>query len=173
MEAQSPLNVRPATAGDIPALLDLERQCPTVAHWSQQQYEDLFPTAVARSRRVVLVVDETADRSPNNSKPAEFCLLGFLIAHHISPDWELENIVIAPTSRRKGLATHLLSALLYRARETNSESVFLEVRESNQAARALYTSLGFQESGRRKLYYAHPPEDAVLYRLALAQPSSQ
>jgi ribosomal protein S18 acetylase RimI-like enzyme len=65
-----------------------------------------------------------------------------------------------------------LTALLDRARETNSERVFLEVRESNQAARAFYARLGFEQSGRRKLYYANPPEDAVLYRLTL-NPSPQ
>jgi ribosomal-protein-alanine N-acetyltransferase len=79
----------------------------------------------------------------------------------------LENLVVAPDFRRKGLATGLFAALLTRARETNSESIFLEVRESNQAALALYARLGFVESGRRKLYYANPHEDAVLYRLAL------
>lgn len=94
-------------------------------------------------------------------------MLGFLIAHHLHPEWELENLVVAPDFRRKGLATKLLAALLTRARETNSESVFLEVRESNQAARALYGSLGFEDSGRRKLYYTNPHEDAVLYHLAL------
>lgn len=75
--------------------------------------------------------------------------------------------MVAPDFRRKGLARKLFTALLARARETNSEQVFLEVRESNQAARALYARLGFEESGRRKLYYANPHEDAILYRLAL------
>jgi ribosomal-protein-alanine N-acetyltransferase len=46
------------------------------------------------------------------------------------------------------------------------------VRESNQAARALYIQLGFEESGRRKLYYANPQEDAVLYRLVLTHGST-
>ncbi len=96
-----------------------------------------------------------------------FSTLGFLIAHQLHREWELENLVVAPDFRRKGLATKLFAALLTRARGTNSESVFLEVRESNQAARALYARLGFKESGRRKLYYTNPHEDAVLYRLAL------
>lgn len=166
------MNVRSANAADIPALLDLERQCRTAAHWSQQQYEDLFHIGADRRRRLALVVDWFADGHDFRSESAKsesspFPLVAFLIAHQIAPDWELENIVIAPASRRKGLATRLLSALLTHARETNSESVFLEVRESNLAARALYASLGFEENGRRKLYYTNPPEDAVLYLLPL------
>ena len=54
-------------------------------------------------------------------------------------------------------------ALLVRTQNTNSESVFLEVRESNSAARSLYEKLGFQQTGRRKSYYANPIEDAILY----------
>lgn len=167
------MRIRPATAADVPAMLDLERQSPTAAHWSERQYEELFRTTEAGCERVVLVADARAEVSEGGSasglRPGSGSspLLGFLIAHHLHPDWELENLVVAPNFRRKGLAASLFAALLTRARETNSESVFLEVRESNHAARELYARLGFQESGRRKLYYTNPHEDAVLYRLAL------
>jgi ribosomal-protein-alanine acetyltransferase len=173
------LSIRPAIAADIPALLKLERQCPKSAHWSQQQYEDLFRTHEGGPRRLVLVVDESPEGSEGIPEPqlespssrAVFRALGFLVANRIGPEWELENIVVAPVSRRKGLATRLFMTLLARARETNTERMFLEVRESNQAARALYVRLGFEESGRRKLYYVNPQEDAVLYRLSLIHPT--
>ena len=161
-------------------MLDLERQCPEAAHWSERQFEDLFGALGDGPRRLVLVVEESAEAAEHRSESppgAEFSglvfsTLGFLIGREINPEWELENIVVAPATRRKGLATRLLTALLDRARETNSERVFLEVRESNQAARAFYARLGFEQSGRRKLYYANPSEDAVLYRLTLS-PSRQ
>jgi [ribosomal protein S18]-alanine N-acetyltransferase len=57
--------------------------------------------------------------------------------------------------------------LLLAARETNSESVFLEVRESNHEARAFYEKVGFKLDGRRKSYYSNPPEAATLYRMAV------
>jgi [ribosomal protein S18]-alanine N-acetyltransferase len=161
------VNVRSANAIDIPAMLDLDRQNPTAAHWSEQQYKEIFRTNESGPRRLVLVIDENAEKGEFEIGSVSSRLLGFLIANHLHPEWELENIVIAPASRRKGLATRLLAALLIRGRETNSESVFLEVRDSNQAARALYLRLGFEESGRRKRYYADPQEDAVLYRLDL------
>ena len=91
-------------------------------------------------------------------------VVGFLIARHLAPEWELENIVVAHIARRKGLGKLLLNALLSAARETNSDSVFLEVRESNAAARTLYEKAGFEQTGRRKTYYTNPTEDAVLYR---------
>jgi ribosomal-protein-alanine N-acetyltransferase len=174
------VNVRPATAADIPAMLDLERQCPAAAHWSPQQYDDLFRAREDGARRFVLVLDESAEgskRGPESqlesaSSRAVVRTLGFLIAHPVHPEWELENLVVAPAFRRRGLATRLLTALLLHARETNSQSVFLEVRESNQEARALYIRAGFEESGRRRLYYTNPQEDAVLYRLVLTHRST-
>jgi len=163
------LRIRPAIAADIPAMLDLERQNPTAAHWSERQYEELFQKTEGGCERLVLVVVAEASEcgSVSGLRPESGAspLLGFLIAHHVYPEWELENLVVAPDSRRKGLATALFAALLTRTRETKSESVFLEVRESNHAARALYVRMGFQAGGRRKLYYANPAEDAVLYRL--------
>jgi ribosomal-protein-alanine N-acetyltransferase len=99
-------------------------------------------------------------------------LLGFLVARHLAPEWELENLVVAPTIRRKGLGKRLLDGLLAHADGTNSDAVFLEVRESNASARALYESAGFAQTGRRKSYYAEPQEDAILYRRSLHEPFS-
>jgi ribosomal-protein-alanine N-acetyltransferase len=45
--------------------------------------------------------------------------------------------------------------------------VFLEVRESNAAARTLYENAGFEQTGRRRSYYTSPLEDAILYRRTL------
>jgi len=154
-------------------MLDLERRCPAAAHWSQQQYDDLFRKNKIGGHRLVLVVNE----NPQDSTRASVCqprppsgltpILGFLIANQAGPEWELENLVVAPALRRKGLATGLFTALLAHAREAAGEQIFLEVRESNLAARNLYVRLGFEENGRRRLYYANPSEDAVLYRLNL------
>ena len=94
-------------------------------------------------------------------------LSGFLVARHMPPEWELENIVVAPAVRRIGIGKQLMDALLFQAQETNSDAIFLEVRESNTAARHLYEKLGFRENGRRKAYYSNPTEDAVLYSKTL------
>ncbi|HEY6369684.1 MAG TPA: ribosomal protein S18-alanine N-acetyltransferase [Candidatus Sulfotelmatobacter sp.] len=148
------MQIRPATSADIPAIMHLERHSPTAGHWTEDQYRQAFRRDGA-TRLVLIAEDEQT--SP----------VGFLVAQHLAPEWELENIVVAPTARRKGLAKRLLDALLAAAKKTNSKSVFLEVRESNTAARTLYETAGFEQSGRRKSYYTNPPEDAVLYRLPL------
>jgi ribosomal-protein-alanine N-acetyltransferase len=56
---------------------------------------------------------------------------------------------------------------LAQARHAQGEAIFLEVRESNAAARAFYEKLGFEQMGRRKGYYADGLEDAIIYRRML------
>lgn len=134
------------------------------ARWSEKQYRDLFQDT-GRASRLVLVAEYEGEES--NSKGAagrNDARAGFVVARHIAPEWELENIVVRPAGRRTGVGMRLLKALLDAARDLDSEAVFLEVRESNAAARALYEKFGFRASGGRKSYYANPLEDAVLYR---------
>ena len=145
--------VRPASPDDIPAMMSLERHAVTAAHWPQAQYEQAFaPSAPAR---LLLVIEETPH------------IQGFLVARSGGEEWEIENIAIAGTARRRGLGTRLLGECLDQVRAQGAEAVFLEVRESNQAARSLYEKWAFVESGRRRCYYRDPEEDAVVYRLSI------
>jgi len=160
------VNIRPATFEDIRFIAELEKSCPTAAHWSEQSYRD----SIAGSgfpERVILVAEACREPSSPVRGSDATRISAFLVARHVASEWELENIVVAPTVRRVGLGRQLLHVLLQRARETNSSSVFLEVRESNAAARKLYEKLGFDRIGRRSSYYSAPFEDAVLYRLEL------
>jgi len=91
---------------------------------------------------------------------------GFLVAHEVAAEWEIENVAIAGAARRRGLGTRLLGEFLDRARAEGGSSVFLEVRESNRAARQLYEKWAFAQSGRRVSYYQQPQEDAIVYRLS-------
>jgi ribosomal-protein-alanine N-acetyltransferase len=149
------VKIRTATPGDIPFLLQLERGSTTAAHWTVEQYRNLFQNG-AGAHRLVLLVER------------EGVLLGFLVAQHIASEWELENIVVSPTERRKGIGGRLMRALMDAAAQSASESVFLEVRESNHSARHFYQETGFQQAGIRKNYYRDPPEDAILYRLTVS-----
>jgi ribosomal-protein-alanine N-acetyltransferase len=157
--------IRPATPADIPAIMELERACATAAHWTEEQYWKAFDPAGVQ--RLVLVA-ETPYSAPHESARTEAGgLQGFLVARHLAAEWELENIVVASSVRRMRLGQRLLDALLTAARETNSSSVFLEVRESNASARSFYEKAGFKQTGRRKSYYANPAEDAVVYGASL------
>jgi ribosomal-protein-alanine N-acetyltransferase len=158
--------IRLATPADVPSILHLERSCGSAAHWTEQQYRQVFESG--GPERLVLVADAPFHSVSDEALPdAGPNITGFLVALHVAPEWELENLVVAPSGRRQGFGKRLLQALLAKARATNSKSVFLEVRESNAAARGLYEKAGFEQAGRRKSYYKNPAEDSVLYRSAL------
>jgi len=145
--------VRKATDQDVAEMIRLERQCPTTTHWSEQQYLDLLVVRADSPTRLTLVAREEGSSA----------LAGFLVARHSPPEWELENIVVAPEVRGTGIGKQLMDTLLVQARQTKTDAIFLEVRASNTAARRLYENLGFKEAGCRKGYYTNPNEDAVLY----------
>jgi [ribosomal protein S18]-alanine N-acetyltransferase len=145
------LSIRTATVADLPAMMELEKRAATAAHWSAEQYEALF-RASAPGRAALIMREESG-------------LQGFVIARVVGEEWEIENIAVAGPARRRGLGTRLLGELLDSARAKGAAAVFLEVRESNQAARALYEKWAFREGGRRPRYYKDPAEDAILYRL--------
>jgi [ribosomal protein S18]-alanine N-acetyltransferase len=145
------LSIRAATVADLPAMMAVEKHAATAAHWSAEQYEALF--RASDPGRVALIMQE------------ESGVQGFVIARVVGEEWEIENIAIAGPARRRGLGTRLLGELLDLAKAQGAAAVFLEVRESNQEARALYEKWAFLESGRRRRYYKDPEEDAILYRL--------
>jgi ribosomal protein S18 acetylase RimI-like enzyme len=155
--------IRPANAQDIPAMLRLANSSATAAHWSRDQYDRIFRQNAPR-RAVWVVEDETEDSPGDGSKEN---VRGFLAAHEVAGEWEIENIVVDERERRRRLATRLLVELQEVARTEHASAIFLEVRESNHAARAFYQNRGFFETGRRPGYYSQPDEDAITYRLQL------
>jgi len=167
------LRVRRANLVDVPAMIQLERESPTAAHWPRQQYEGLFVTSGSqrRSERFAWVGEDESAAQPENPSREAPKILAFLIAHRVDAEWELENIVVADVARHRGVGTRLLSEFIAHARAENVSAIFLEVRESNQSARALYRKVGFKEAGLRKGYYADPAEDAMLYRLTFFEVS--
>jgi ribosomal protein S18 acetylase RimI-like enzyme len=163
--------IRPATRADIAAMMALERHAATAAHWSPAQHSAVFDKA--DPRRVALVVEvpeEAVERAPEKAgeKKRTKTVQGFLVARTLGNDWELENMAVSSAARRRGLGTRLLGEFLSLARAEGASAVFLEVRESNAAARMLYEKWVFVETGRRPGYYSSPEEDAVIYRLDFA-----
>jgi ribosomal-protein-alanine N-acetyltransferase len=149
---------RQASAANIPAMMVLERQSSAAGHWSKRQYEDLFRNANSpRLSEAYVLVAEDGEESG---------IIGFLVARKIDPEWELENVAVAEAMRRKGVGSRLLHDFISHAQNAGGTAIFLEVRQSNQDARALYGKHGFEENGVRKNYYSNPAEDAILYRLS-------
>jgi ribosomal-protein-alanine N-acetyltransferase len=94
-------------------------------------------------------------------------VLGYLVARHAADEAEILNVGVAPGSRRQGVGRTLVAAALERLAGLGARQVYLEVRESNVAARALYRRFAFSEVSRRADYYRRPVEDAVVLRAAI------
>ncbi|HEX4634269.1 MAG TPA: ribosomal protein S18-alanine N-acetyltransferase, partial [Gemmatimonadales bacterium] len=92
---------------------------------------------------------------------------GYLVARQMADEGEILNIGVDPKWRRCGVGRILVSAGLSHLHALGARQVFLEVRESNVAARALYERFAFTEVSRRAKYYRRPVEDAILLRAAI------
>jgi ribosomal-protein-alanine acetyltransferase len=169
-------------------MMALQEHAVTAAHWSAVHYERIFalpasmpacPGPHAAGQKPVGHHQEGDGLNPASSAPERARWLslvveggggveGFLVSRVVGGEWEIENIVVVGPARRMGLGTRLLSEFLDLARHEGARTVFLEVRESNRAARALYEKWAFVQSGRRKRYYRNPAEDAIVYRLRFA-----
>ncbi|MBI3472110.1 MAG: ribosomal protein S18-alanine N-acetyltransferase [Candidatus Solibacter usitatus] len=129
--------IRSATAADLDAILRIQEACPEAARWSPRDFL-AYETEVAEEAGSVG---------------------GFLVTRQVAPgEYEILNLAVDPALRRRGIARRLLEQTL----ETRPGKYFLEVRESNTAARNFYISMGFQIAGRRPSYYEDPSEAAIV-----------
>jgi ribosomal-protein-alanine N-acetyltransferase len=145
-----PVAIRSAALNDVPAILAIERQSPSAAHWTSEQYNKLVGSGV------VLVAEEAGR------------LCGFVCAMAVAGEWEIENVAVAAELLRRGIADELVRELIRRAESEAASAILLEVRESNLPARGLYEKHGLREVGRRPAYYRNPVEAAILYALRFA-----
>ncbi len=145
-------SVRPLGSADLPKILLLAKSCPEAAQWTPSEFE----LSIGDVRGWVI-----GDRE---------IVFGFLAVRTIvlAHEMELLNLAVGPNWRRKGYASALLNTALSECRDRALQTVFLEVRESNQRAIAFYKKHGFIQSGRRPNYYRNPDEAAVTMSLRLA-----
>jgi [ribosomal protein S18]-alanine N-acetyltransferase len=150
------VRVRPAAKSDLPRLMEIAAHSATAAHWSELQYQKLFAPDPLQNH-AVLVIEEPSG------------VVGFIVARQLGTEWEIENIAVTGPARRRGLGTRLLGEFLELVRSHGGRTIFLEVRESNLAARTLYEKWAFVEAGRRKQYYVDPAEDALIFKFSFEQ----
>ena len=141
--------VRPARPRDLPAVGVIE-QASFGDPWSPAAFGPLVDNPA-----VYFVVAE-----------CEGAVAGYLVAWFAADEGEIGNVAVAAGARGRGLGGVLVQAALDEAAHRGAATVYLEVRESNAAARRLYASRHFGEVGRRRRYYRNPVEDA----LVLARP---
>jgi len=97
---------------------------------------------------------------------------GFIMIRVILDEAEILTVGVRPSARRGGIGRRLVEQSVVQSAALGAERMFLEVAESNAAARGLYASCGFEEVGRRKNYYQRPDmtyEDALMMVLNFVQ----
>lgn len=178
----SAVRLRAATLQDIDAVLSIEREAFSDP-WSARSFRELvgrrhvfFEVAVLEPTRGEGEGEPTSadDASPISGDPAtaersiEPRVVGFSVLYIAGTEGDLANLATSTSSRRSGVGRRLLAHVLELAQSRGAHTIFLEVRESNSAARALYHSAGFVDVGRRAKYYARPVEDALVLRKELS-----
>lgn len=88
--------------------------------------------------------------------------LGYAGLQVVHPEGYVTNIAVTKAARGKGVGAKLIEGLVSFSKENHLEFISLEVRESNAPAISLYTKCGFETVGKRKNFYSHPTEDAII-----------
>ena len=91
-------------------------------------------------------------------------LAGYVGSQSVLGESDMMNVAVHPDYRRQGIAEQLCLALVEALKEKGNHCLTLEVRSSNEPAKALYEKLGFGQIGLRKNYYRNPREDALILR---------
>ena len=94
-------------------------------------------------------------------------VVGYVGMMYVLDEGYISNVAVTSAYRRRNIGDALICELMHRASGLELSFVTLEVRESNESAKALYAKHGFKEVGRRKGYYTKPKENAVLMTVYL------
>lgn len=143
--------VRPGVIADMERIQQIARENSSAAQWSEKHYQEVF---AEKSKLHLVLVLEEGER-----------VQGFIVGRLAGDQWEIENIAVDGALQRQGYGSQLLREFVQCARNRGT-ATFLEVRESNLAARKLYEKMGFTAMGRRKSYYQSPAEDALILELS-------
>ena len=91
-------------------------------------------------------------------------VVGYVGSQSVMGEADMMNIAVSSQHRQKGIAQNLVQRLIEALLDKEVYSLTLEVRASNEPAKALYSRLGFLQVGRRPNYYRNPKEDALILR---------
>ena len=131
----------------VAAVAELERLCFS-APWS----ENAIRSELTNPLSLWLVAVEN-DR-----------VVGYVGSQTVLDEADMMNVAVSPDARQKGVGNALVTALADRLKANAVRCLTLEVRASNEPAKALYQKLGFIQVGRRPNYYRNPREDALILR---------
>ena len=140
------VRIVPMNADHLDEVAELERICFSTP-WSRNMLAEELDNMLS----AFLVALDDADR-----------VVGYAGVQVILDEGYITNIAVRPECRRQGIAAKLLQVFMDFAKANQLSFLTLEVRASNYDAIALYGSRGFRSMGRRKNYYEHPKEDALI-----------
>ncbi len=138
------IEIRHLTDGDISAVADIERLCFDEP-WSENALGLLLKE---KNAGFVAIIDG--------------CVAAYGGLITVLDEGQITNIATHPSYRRLGLARQIMNAIDEYSAKNGIVYLSLEVREQNQAARALYSSCGWHEAGIRKNFYSKPLDNAVI-----------
>lgn len=137
--------IRDAATGDIESIQQLLSRIPEAAQWSG---DDLICGSGKSLFTRVADCDGT--------------ICGVIVFRTIADEAEILNLAVDLRERRRGIGSRLIDDAVAECKAAGVKKIFLEVRESNEAARGFYARMGFSEAGRRREYYREPLEAALV-----------
>ncbi len=147
-----PYRIRPAAPADLAQVAEIERRV-----FSDPWPEAGFHGLLGPFADVAVMGDGT--------------VAGYVFGRRAVDEAEILNVAVRPECQRTGVGSALVHSVLRELHQAGARRVFLEVRETNAVAQAFYRGLGFRPVGRRRGYYSHPREDALI--LAREMPRSE
>lgn len=142
----SELILRKGEIKDAFEMAEIEKIC-----FSEPWSEDSIISDIEHSERSFYIVAEI-----------EGHIVGYIGCWKIIDEGHITNVAVRPEYRRKHIAENLINVMISVTEDEDISSWTLEVRESNEPAKALYSKLGFKDAGRRKGYYPDTKEDAII-----------
>ena len=137
--------IRQLNAKDIDTVQKLLSGVPEAAPWRDDDFR------AASQGNLCLRVAE--DRGT---------VCGVVVFRMVADEAEILNLAVDSRERRRGFGSCLIEEAIAACQAAGVRKIFLEVRESNEAARAFYARMRFTEAGRRREYYRHPVEDGLV-----------
>lgn len=145
--------LRTATVDDLDAVMALETASFGLTAWAR---ETMAAEMASEWGRYVVAVDDAG------------AVVGYVGLRAVGVEGDIQTIAVAEAARGEGLGRRLLAQAQQDARDRGVQELFLEVRDDNAPARALYASEGFVEIGVRPGYYQPEGVDAIVMRKGLA-----
>ena len=146
MSERMHVRIVPMNSDHLDEVAELERICFSTP-WSRNMLAEELDNALSA---FLLALDDRGR------------VAGYAGLQVVLDEGYITNVAVRPDCRRQGVASQLLQVFLDFAQGNRLAFLTLEVRASNYDAIALYGSRGFRSVGRRKNYYEHPREDAVI-----------